>query len=280
MNYQEEIIKYLEKALASEDFQNDYSTELIYDKKFIRSCAIITHTSGVASGLEIICLVYQLINPKIKIRILKESGCFVSRGDVLATIEGPVRDILRGQNMVVNIIKRMSGIATNTNKYIQEIKSTTCNILSFYDHTLNFGLFENRAVIDGGGYNVIYKKSENVYLSVNHLATLSNLTDAINKLKADNLTKDLTISVEVETRQEFLEAVNSQCDAIFVSSMDEELSELVQINASEKLLVAKGTYSLGKASSIANTGVDYLCIENLISASKPLDIELRFYKGI
>lgn len=279
-SYQQEIIKLIENALLEDDLVNDYSVNGLYDNKQIQSGVFITHTSGVLSGIEIVCLVYQLINPKIKINILKESGHFMSRGDAIASIEGPIKDILRGQSLATNILKRMSGIATLTNRYIQEIKSTNCNVLDSLDNTPNFRILEKRAVIDGGGYNFGSNLSEQIFISNNHFATIKNLDAEIKKLKENTKTKDLPINVEVENRHEFLSAVNSNCDTIFISKMDDQLSELVAINNHDKILVAKGNYSLGRVHSVAISGVDYICIENLTNSYKALDIEFRFYKGL
>lgn len=279
-SYQQEITKLIENALIEDDCSNDYSVNGIYDNKQIQSGVFLTHTSGVVSGIEIVCLAYQLINPKIKINILKESGHFVSRGDAIASIEGPIKDILRGQSLATNILKRMSGIATSTNRYIQEIKSTDCKVLDFLDNTPNFRILEKRAVIDGGGYNFGSTLSEQVFISNNHFATIKNLTSEIEKLKQNTKTKDLPINVEVENRYEFLEAVNSKCDTIFITKMDDQLDELVAINSHSKILVAKGNYSLGRIHSIAISGVDYICIESLTNSYKALDIEFRFYKGL
>lgn len=278
--YHQQIQDIIDFALKEEDIENDYTSNILFDNKQISSGVFITKTSGVVSGIELVCLIYQKINPKIKINILKESGNFMGRGDAIASIEGPIKDILKGQNIAVNVLKRMCGIATMTNRYIQEIKSTECRILDSNDNTPNFRLFEKRAVIDGGGYNSTINLSEQIYLSANHFAQIKDLNDAIKKFKDNPKTKDLIINVEVENRNEFLTAVNSKCDTIFITKMDDELNELVQINNHEKLLIAKGNYSLGKVHSIAISNVDYICINNLTSMSKSLDIEFRFYKGI
>lgn len=280
ITYQQRILEIIDNALKEEDCENDYTSNILYDNKQILSGVFITKTSGVVSGIELVCLIYQKINPKIKINILKESGNFMGRGDAIASIEGPIKDILRGQNIAVNVLKRMCGIATMTNRFIQEIKSTECRILDSSDNTPNFRLFEKRAVIDGGGYNTASNLSEQIFISANHIASIYDLNEAIKKLKENPKTKDLIINVEVENRSEFLTAVNSKCDTIFISKMDEQLQELVQINNHEKLLIAKGNYSLGRVHSIAVSGVDYICINNLTSASKALDIEFRFYKGM
>lgn len=278
--YHQQIQDIIDFALKEEDIENDYTSNILFDNKQISSGVFITKTSGVVSGIELVCLIYQKINPKIKINILKESGNFMGRGDAIASIEGPIKDILKGQNIAVNVLKRMCGIATMTNRYIQEIKSTECHILDSNDNTPNFRLFEKRAVIDGGGYNSTINLSEQIYLSINHFAQIKDLNDTIKKFKENPKTKDLVINVEVENRNEFLTAVNSKCDTIFITKMDDELNELVQINNHEKLLIAKGNYSLGKVHSIAISNVDYICINNLTSMAKSLDIEFRFYKGI
>lgn len=279
MNYQEELNKIAENALLEDAYKEDVTSNILIDKKENITCSIITRTQGVVSGVEIACKVYNLINPKLKIKVLKESGSFCNRGDVILALDGPVRDILRGQRVVENFLQRLSSIATLTQKYVREVQNTECHIIDSRNTTPGLRILEKRAVIDGGGFNDIFKLNERIVITRNHLMVNNNIKELIDKIKKSKEKKDLLIQIEVEDMNDFDNAVNAECDIIFLNEFKiEQIIDAVEKNNKQKILVAKGNYSLSQASSIAKTGIDYISLESITSNIKPLDISVRFYK--
>ena len=279
MNYQEELNKIAENALLEDAYKEDVTSNILIDKKENITCSIITRTQGVVSGVEIACKVYNLINPKLKIKVLKESGSFCNRGDVILALDGPVRDILRGQRVVENFLQRLSSIATLTQKYVREVQNTECHIIDSRNTTPGLRILEKRAVIDGGGFNDISKLNERIVITRNHLMVNNNIKELIDKIKKSKEKKDLLIQIEVEDMNDFDNAVNADCDIIFLNEFKiEQIIDAVEKNNKQKILVAKGNYSLSQVSSIAKTGIDYISLESITSNIKPLDISVRFYK--
>ena len=115
--------------------------------------------------------------------ILKDNGTFVNRGDVIASIEGPMRDILRGERVALNFLQRMSGIAATTAKFVQELAGTECKILDTRKTTPLLRVLERQAVRDGGGMNHRYNLSDQVLIKDNHIAAIGSIEKAVEMVR-------------------------------------------------------------------------------------------------
>lgn len=280
MTYAEELKKIVENALNEDCYKEDYTSNAVIDKRETISCSVITRTAGVSSGIEIACMVYNHINPKLKIKVLKESGSYLNRGDVLIALDGPVRDILRGQRVVENFLQRLCSIATLTNKYVNEVKGTKCKILDSRNNTPNLRILEKRAVVDGGGLNDVFSLKERLCITRNHIMINHNIEELVNKLLPVKEKNNLLIQVEVDEREDFLAALKTKCDLIVLNDFNPEIvKEFIGINNKSKILIAKGNYSLGVVHELAKAGIDYISLESITSNIKPLDISVRFYKN-
>lgn len=278
-NYQQQVLKIIEQALNEDSYKEDYTNQNILDNKKICSGAFIARTSGVVSGIEVVCMIFHQLNNKIKIRILKESGSYLNRGDVIASIEGPIRDILRGERVALNFLQRLSGIASTTNRFVKEVVGTECKIIDSRSNAPNLRILERRAVIDGGGYNDYSNQSERLALTINHLGLVPSIKKAVEQMASTAKEKKLLIEVEVDNRQDFLEAMSTDCDIIRLRNFsDEELVEMISINDHYKTLIVAGNIALAKARQIALTGVEYLSIDNLALFPRAIDIDLKFYR--
>ena len=112
---------------------------------------------------------------QIKVEILRKSGSYVNRGTVIAYVQGPIKDILRGEQVALNIFQRMSGIATETNKFVQELHGTGCAILGTRNTTPLLRALEKQAVIDGGGQTDRLNLSDRIVITANHVAAVGEV---------------------------------------------------------------------------------------------------------
>ncbi len=279
-NMNEKMLKLIVNALQEDGYNQDITTMNLIDKNRMLSGNFVAKANGIVSGVDVAEAVFKYINPKIKFTVHKENGTYVNRGTSIATISGPMRDILRGERIALNFMQRMSGIATVTNQFVQEVKGTKTLILDTRKTTPLLRLFERQAVRDGGGTNHRYNLSDRVLIKDNHIAAAGSITDAVNIIKK-KVSNDILIEVEVETKEEFLEALDTDCDIIMLDNMDNELmGELVQINNGKKKLEASGNMVLKRVRSVAMLGVDYISVGALTHSYKSLDISLKFYKGL
>ena len=273
------IIELIKQALIEDGYDNDVTTLNLINKDIMLSGSFIVKATGVVSGIDVAKEVFRQINPKIKMEILKNNGTFVNRGDVIASIEGPMRDILRGERVALNFLQRMSGIAATTAKFVQELAGTECKILDPRKTTPLLRILERQAVRDGGGMNHRYNLSDQVLIKDNHIAAVGSIAKAVEMVRKV-VGKSMKIEVEVETKEEFLEALGTSVDIIMFDNMDNELmKELVEINNHNKKIEASGNMELKRVRSVALLGVDYISVGALTHSYKSLDISLKFYKN-
>ncbi len=273
------IIELIKQALIEDGYDNDVTTLNLINKDIMLSGSFIVKATGVVSGIDVAKEVFRQINPKIKMEILKNNGTFVNRGDVIASIEGPMRDILRGERVALNFLQRMSGIAATTAKFVQELAGTECKILDTRKTTPLLRILERQAVRDGGGMNHRYNLSDQVLIKDNHIAAVGSIAKAVEMVRKA-VGKSMKIEVEVETKEEFLEALGTSVDIIMFDNMDNELmKELVEINNHNKKIEASGNMELKRVRSVALLGVDYISVGALTHSYKSLDISLKFYKN-
>ncbi len=274
------VIELIKAALIEDGYDQDVTTLNLVNKDIMLSGSFIVKATGVVSGIDVAKEVFKQINPKIKMEILHQNGDFVNRGDVIASIEGPMRDILRGERVALNFMQRMSGIAATTAKFVQELANTDCQILDTRKTTPLLRILEKQAVKDGGGTNHRYNLADQVLIKDNHIAAVGSITKAV-EMARKAVGNRMKIEVEVETKEEFLEALNTSTDIIMLDNMSNELmKELVEINNHRKKLEASGNMELKRVRSVALLGVDYISVGALTHSYKSLDISLKFYKNL
>ncbi len=272
-------IELIKEALIEDGVDNDITTLNLVSKDKMLTGSFIVKATGVVSGIDVAKEVFKQINPRIKIEILKANGTFVNRGDVIATIEGPMRDILRGERVALNFLQRMSGIAATTAKFVQELAGTNCKILDTRKTAPLLRVFERQAVRDGGGENHRFNLSDRVLIKDNHIAASGSIQDAVSILRKA-VGRGMIIEVEVETLDEFMEALNTSADVIMLDNMSNEvMKKCVELNEGKKKLEASGNMELKKVRSVALLGVDYISVGSLTHSYKALDISLKFRKS-
>lgn len=272
-------IELIKEALFEDGVDNDITTLNLVSKDKMLTGSFIVKATGVVSGIDVAKEVFKQINPRIKMEILKANGTFVNRGDVIATIEGPMRDILRGERVALNFLQRMSGIAATTAKFVQELAGTNCKILDTRKTAPLLRVFERQAVRDGGGENHRFNLSDRVLIKDNHIAASGSIQDAVSVLRKA-VGRGMIIEVEVETLDEFMEALNTSADVIMLDNMSNEvMKKCVELNEGKKKLEASGNMELKKVRSVALLGVDYISVGSLTHSYKALDISLKFRKS-
>lgn len=272
-------IELIKEALIEDGVDNDITTLNLVSKDKMLTGSFIVKATGVVSGIDVAKEVFKQINPRIKMEILKANGTFVNRGDVIATIEGPMRDILRGERVALNFLQRMSGIAATTAKFVQELAGTNCKILDTRKTAPLLRVFERQAVRDGGGENHRFNLSDRVLIKDNHIAASGSIKDAVSILRKA-VGRGMIIEVEVETLDEFMEALNTSADVIMLDNMSNEvMKKCIELNEGKKKLEASGNMELKKVRSVALLGVDYISVGSLTHSYKALDISLKFRKS-
>ncbi|PKK94638.1 MAG: nicotinate-nucleotide diphosphorylase (carboxylating) [Tenericutes bacterium HGW-Tenericutes-5] len=272
----DEQIKSIVKNSLKEDIPRiDVSSEFLFsDEHSIGK--FIAKEKGVISGIFVCEETFKQVDQDTIFTILKKDGEIVKKGDIIATVEGRTKSILMAERVALNFLQRMSGIATMTNKFVEEIKGFNCKILDTRKTTPLLRILEKQAVKDGGGVNHRMSLSDMVMLKDNHLKAASSIIEAVKKVR-NAIGKTYEIEVEVENLEQFKEALKSDCNIIMLDNMNNQLmKECVELNKGKKRLEASGNMSLRRVKSVAETGVDYISVGSLTHSYKSLDISLKF----
>ena len=245
--------------------------------------ALVARSPGVVAGLPIAPMVYRALGANLQFSFAVADGEQVSRGTALATIQGLMRDLLTGERMVLNFLQRLSGVATQTRRFVDAIAGLPCRLLDTRKTTPGWRALEKYAVRCGGGENHRMGLFDGVMFKDNHLAALGRLEDPIGHAVAiarAQTPKGMLVEVEVDTLEQLGQALKAHPDRILLDNMSiAVLSQAVERRdraAPDVQLEASGGITLDTARAVAETGVDYISSGALTHSAPALDIALDY----
>ena len=269
------IDKIVEQALLEDIGTGDITSESIVPYDLKAKGIIKTSEEGVVAGLDIIYLVFKKLDPEICFQSKIKDGKNILPGEVLAKISGSARTILKGERVALNFLQRMSGIATITSKFCQQVKDFPVRIIDTRKTTPGLRILEKYAVRMGGGYNHRFGLYDAVLIKDNHIVVAGGIKSAVNSVQKQ-ISHTVKIEVEVENLSQLQEALKVQVDIIMLDNMDlETMKEAVKIVKGKTLIEASGEITLEKARKIAQIGVDLISVGALTHSVKALDISMK-----
>ena len=271
-----QIDKVVLNALEEDMPYGDVTTDnLISDEDFTEA-KFIAKADGVISGMPVAARVFELIDSRTSLEILKNDGECVQKGDIIAILRGPTAAVLKGERTALNLMQRMSGIATRTRVFMELVKDYPVSVADTRKTTPGLRYLEKYAVRCGGGRNHRYSLSDAVMLKDNHIAAGGGILSAVRKVRA-NIPHTVKIEVEVENMDMVRDAVESGADIIMLDNLNEAaMAEAVRYIAGRALVEASGDVTEERICAIAETGVDIISIGRITHSVKALDISLRF----
>ncbi|WP_427339344.1 carboxylating nicotinate-nucleotide diphosphorylase [Caloranaerobacter sp. DY30410] len=268
----EDIIK---NALLEDMNNGDITTDNLIGQDDISEAEIIAKEDGILAGIEIAEITFKLLDKDIQFHRLKEDGQFLRKGDVIAKIKGKTRAILSGERTALNFLQRLSGIATKTRKFVDKVEKYNVRVADTRKTTPGIRVLEKYAVRLGGGANHRYNLSDAVMIKDNHIRAVGSIESAI-KLIREKVSHTVKIEVEVETIEEFKQALKAGADIIMLDNMSiEDMKEAVSINNKKAILEASGNVNIDNIEEVAKTGVDVISVGALTHSVKALDISLN-----
>ena len=240
---------------------------------------LLVKEPGVISGLAPASDVFARVDPGVTFLPLVEDGAWVEPGTVIATVEGPARAILAGERVSLNLLQRLSGIATITASFVDAVAGTRARIVDTRKTTPGLRALEKAAVRAGGGSNHRFGLGDGVLIKDNHLAAVGGRDRVARAVKAARAYAPHTLKIEVEvtTLEEVREAVAAGADVILLDNMSlVEMTQAVAIVAGRALLEASGGVRIESVRAIAETGVDFISVGALTHSATALDISLDF----
>jgi len=268
------VINLIHRALEEDIGPGDITTSLVIPREQESKAEYLSKGNFVLAGLPFAKEVFRILNPSVGFRIFFDDGDKVNTADVIAEVYGNTRVILNGERVSLNILQRLSGIATLTNMFTEKIKGLNVKIVDTRKTTPCQRFMEKYAVRTGGGYNHRFGLFDGILIKDNHIKAVGNVREAVQRAKSGHqLTK---IEVEVRNLDELNEAIEAGADVVMLDNMTiPDMREAVRISKSRVLLEASGSVNLENVRDIAETGVDLISIGALTHSAPSVDISLK-----
>jgi nicotinate-nucleotide pyrophosphorylase (carboxylating) len=260
----------VEEWLAEDVGDGDLTTEHLIPAETSCEAALLVKEPGVVCGLE----VAEAAFPQVSFDALVADGDVVQGGTEVALLSGPARPILTGERTALNLLGRLSGIATLTRRFVDAIEGTGAEILDTRKTTPGLRALEKYAVRCGGGRNHRFGLDDGILVKDNHLRAAGGVRPAVELLRAAGT--GLPIEVEAETLDDVREAVAAGAEQILLDNMSPALMrEAVELVDGKATLEASGGVTLDTVREIAETGVDFISVGALTHSARSLDVSLE-----
>lgn len=267
---------FLLAALKEDIGTGDITTEACVPKDVVSTGFFRAKESGVVCGVDIAARVFALLDSSVNFIPRKQDGDTVAVGDVIADIRGPSRSILTGERVALNLMQRLSGIATRTAVSVAAVKGTGAVIVDTRKSTPGLRVLEKYAVRSGGGSNHRFNLADGVLIKDNHISAAGGIAQAVAAVRK-NVPHTLKIEVETETLDQVRQALDAGADIIMLDNMTTQMMhQAVELIAGRALTEASGNMGDRDLLEVAETGVDIISVGALLHSVRSLDISLKF----
>lgn len=276
INVDDYIINTLKEDITSEDV----STNAVMPENKQGKADLICKQDGIVCGLDVFERTFKILDDTSRFEANFKDGDFVKKGDLIGVIYGDVKAILSGERTALNYLQRMSGIATMTREYVNELKGYKTVLLDTRKTTPNMRPFEKHAVKVGGATNHRYNLSDGVLLKDNHIGAAGSVTKAIEMAKtyAPFVRK---IEIETETLEQVKEALDAGADIIMLDNMDNDtMRKAVEMIGDKAQTECSGNVTKERLKEIAEIGVDFVSCGALTHSAMIMDVSLKNLKTI
>lgn len=273
-NHQQNIGQIIKLALKEDIGTGDITSNLIVPKSKMGRAEIIVKQKGIICGLDIAKETCSHFDRKINFRKKVKEGTFVNPQTIAAELSGSFRSLLTVERTVLNFIQRMSGISTETFKYVEQLSGLNTKILDTRKTAPGQRLLDKYAVKKGGGKNHRIGLFDMILIKENHIAAAGSITKAV-ELCRKRMERKIKIEVEVSSIEELNEALANDVDIIMLDNMNVEMMKnAVGIIDHKTKIEASGGITLETIRKIAETGVDYISVGAITHSVKALDIAM------
>ncbi len=252
----------------------DITTSSIIPEDSTCTASLYVKEDGIICGLPVFERVFTLIGD-VKCNLFKKDGEKVFKGEKIGEVKGNTQKVLMGERIGLNLLQRMSGIATTTNKYAKEIEGTKAKVVDTRKITPLYRHIDKYSVLCGGGANHRYSLSDSILIKDNHIDAAGSISNAV-ALAKKNASFTTKVEVETETKEDVLEAIESKADIIMLDNMSPAMAkEMVELIDGRAIVECSGNITIENIKEYAKTGTDYISVGALTHSFKVLDISLK-----
>lgn len=275
MNLDLRVIEPIVQAALVEDIgYGDITTQSVVAEDQMGKASLVVKEPGVIAGLDVAACAFRQIDKNLVITRLAKDGDAVAKGQSIMQVEGSARSILMAERVALNFLQRMSGIATRTSRFAEQVRYYNAKITDTRKTTPGLRILEKYAVRVGGGRNHRFGLFDAVLIKDNHIEMAGGVKEAIMAAR-HHIPHTTKVEIEVETLEQIEEALEVKADIIMLDNMTSEMmNEAVEMIAGRAIVEASGGVTEETIVEIAKTGVDYISIGALTHSIKSLDISL------
>ena len=264
----------IDSALAEDIHTGDITTRALLPYKCPAAARFIAKENFVLAGLVVAGRVFQRLESPVDFSCRFEDGVLVEQGAVIATLMGDAADLLMGERVALNLLQRLSGIATITARYVEEVRGTKARIVDTRKTTPGLRELEKYAVRAGGGFNHRTGLYDGVLIKENHITAAGGIGAAISRARA-TIPHTLKIEIETENLSQVEEALAAGADIIMLDNMSlDDMRTAVATISGRVLVEASGGVTLDRVRAIAETGVDIISVGALTHSPRAVDISM------
>ena len=271
--------KLIDLAFAEDIGDGDHTTLCCIPEDAMGKSHLLVKEEGILAGVEMAKKVFARFDPTMQVTVYLQDGSHVKPGDIAFLVEGKVRLLLQTERLMLNIMQRMSGIATMTNKYVEQIKGTGAHVLDTRKTTPGLRMIEKQAVKIGGGMNHRIGLFDMILLKDNHVDFAGGIANAINRCHKYLDNKNLKLKIEIEVRnfdelQQVLDC--GGVDRIMLDNFSpEDTKKAVEIIAHRYEVESSGGITFDTIRNYAEQGVDFISVGALTHSVKGLDMSFK-----
>lgn len=273
-----EILDLIDRALEEDLASHDQTTAALIPANLEGRATILAKAPGVLAGAAVACAVFARVEPSLETEALLEDGALLKPGDHIASIRGPVAGILRGERTALNFLQHMSGIATETARYVRAVRGLRVQIVDTRKTIPGHRYLDKYAVRVGGGHNHRLNLADGILVKDNHIAALraKGMTLAeIVRRALEQAPHTLKVEVEVESAQDAQEALEAGAHILLLDNMSlQDMRTVVAMVNGRALTEASGGINLETVRAVAETGVNLISVGALTHSVAALDISL------
>lgn len=269
----------IDLAFAEDIGDGDHTTLCCIPETAMGKSHLLIKEDGILAGVEVAKRVFARFDPEMKVEVLIGDGAHVRKGDIAMVVSGKVRSLLQTERLMLNIMQRMSGIATMTNKYVERLKGTNTHVLDTRKTTPGMRMLEKHAVKIGGGMNHRIGLFDMILLKDNHIDFAGGIANAINRCHEYLREKELDLKIEIEVRNfdELRQAM--ECGGINRIMLDNfsvaDTRKAVEMVAGRFETESSGGITFDTIRDYAECGVDFISVGALTHSVKGLDMSFK-----